>query len=115
MKKMLVCVLAGVFVVAGAVPLLAQEEAASPAAAAAGGEEAVREVTQADLAQLLVKLLGLSRHLPPSPSAFECFALLVENGIVPADGWKAKVKLTRGDLARVIVVPMKRLDEVTNP
>lgn len=115
MKKMLVCVLAGVFVVAGALPVLAQDEAATPAAAASRGEEAAREVTQAELAQLLVKLLGLSRHLPPSPSTFECFAVLVENGISPADGWKADAKLTRGDLARVIVQAMKRQNEVKNP
>jgi hypothetical protein len=75
----------------------------------------VKQVTQAELAQLLVNVLGLSRFLPATPSATEQFSVLMANNIVPADGWVAEKVVTKADLARVIVQAMKKQSEVKNP
>lgn len=90
----------------------------------AGGSQAAQEggmagltrgVTQAELAQMLVNVLGLARFLPPSPSGIECIQVLMDNNISPWDGWKPEELVRLNDLARVIVQAMKRQSEVENP
>ncbi|MBU0677261.1 MAG: hypothetical protein KJ626_04020 [Verrucomicrobia bacterium] len=78
-------------------------------------ESAAQQVTQAELAQLLVNVLGLYRFLPASPTPQECFAVLLDNNISPEKGWKAEDVVTRADLARVIVQALQRTDEIENP
>jgi hypothetical protein len=73
------------------------------------------QVTQCELAQLLVKVLALARFLPPAPSCQECFAILLANGVSPADGWVTDKVVTKADLARVIVESMKKQGDVQNP
>lgn len=73
------------------------------------------EVTQAELAQLLVQVLGLSRFLPSSPSDQQCFKMLLNNDIVPEGGWQPEKPVIRADLARVIVCMMKKQKDVRNP
>ena len=92
-----------------------QEASSTGKVAATTAAAESRQVTQAELAQMLVKLLGLTQYLPPSPTDFECFAVLMENSISPADGWKPDAKVVLGDLARVIVLAMKRQHEIKNP
>ncbi|HBA82767.1 MAG TPA: hypothetical protein DCZ95_01615 [Verrucomicrobia bacterium] len=75
----------------------------------------VKQVSQAELAQLLVNVLGLARFIPASPSAEQCFGVLMANSIVPAEGWVADKVVTKADLARIIVQSMKRQSEVKNP
>jgi len=91
-------------------PALAQDKVAKTAASAGAAQ-----VTQAELAQILVEILGLSRFLPASPTPFETFALLLENGISPSAGWNTDEVVTRADLARVIVESLGRENEVENP
>ncbi|NCC50095.1 MAG: hypothetical protein EOM20_02655 [Spartobacteria bacterium] len=76
---------------------------------------AAAQVTQAELAQVLVEVLGLARFLPASPTAYETFAILLENGVSPGEGWKGEEVVTRADLARVIVEALGRQNEVENP
>ena len=73
------------------------------------------EVTQAELAQLLVKVLGLSRFLPASPSDQQCFRMLMNNNIAPAEGWKSDKPVVRADLARIITCMMKKQGDIKHP
>lgn len=86
--------------------------ALSPAVWAAAEKE---QVTQGELAQILVNVLGLGRFLPASPTVYECAEVCAINGIQPKDGWNVEKAVTKADLARVIVLAMKRGDEVKNP
>jgi len=67
------------------------------------------------LAQLLVLQTGLSRFLPLNPTDMQCFDILLLNGISPKDGWDPEKVVTRGDLARVIVLALELGSEVKNP
>jgi len=82
----------------------AQEEAATSA-----------QVSQAELAQLLVNVTGLARFLPSPSTAQENFAALLANSISPADGWVADKVVTKADLARVTVQALGKADEIENP
>ena len=85
------------------------------AADAAPTNQVTAQVTQAELARLLVEVLGLSRFLPANPTPAQCFVVLMANGIVPKDGWNAEMAVTRADLARVVVQAMKKTNEIKNP
>lgn len=101
MKKLIMLFLV---VALACIPALAQEEAASQ-----GG------VQYGQLAQLLVKALGLAKFLPAVPTDAECFQILAQNGIAPASGWNNDGIVTKGDTARVLVQAMGLSDEVENP
>lgn len=73
------------------------------------------QVTQCELAQLLVQVLGLSRFLPAAPTCQQCFAILIDNAIFPAGGWIADKVVTKADLARVIVQALKKQADIKNP
>lgn len=100
MKKVILMLLISAMV---CVTTFAQE------APAAGG------VTHGQLAQLMVKALGLARFVSAVPTDAEAFSVLTQNGIVPAEGWKLDGVVTKGDLARVMVLAMGLQDEVENP
>lgn len=85
------------------------------AVAAFGAESGSGGITQAELASQLVKSLGLSSALPATASDAEVFALLMQNGIVPADGWDATAPVTKAVLARLLVQALGAQDTVTNP
>ncbi len=72
-------------------------------------------VKHGELAQLMVRVLGLQRHLPPNPTNADCFAILLVNRIVPQDGWKHGEVVTAGDLARVVVQAMGEAENIENP
>jgi len=72
-------------------------------------------VKHGELAQLVVRVLGLQRHLPPNPSDADCFALLLVNRIVPQGGWNHGEVVTAGDLARVVVQAMGEAENIENP
>lgn len=80
-----------------------------------GGEAKQPIATQAQLAQMLVEVLGLSRFLPPNPSDQQCFSILMDNSISPKAGWQAEKEVSRGDLARVIVQALKKQGDIKNP
>lgn len=79
--------------------------------------EAGQNVTYAQLAELLVKALGLLDSLPTAPSAQQMFDALTANGISPAEGWTldSEAEVSTGDLARVLVQALGREDDVENP
>lgn len=73
------------------------------------------QVTQTELAKLLVNITGLNKGLSANPTATENFAALLANGIAPVGGWKGDQIVTRADLARVIVQSIGDAAEVGNP
>ena len=77
--------------------------------------EASQPVTHPQLAERLVKALGLARFLPAAPTAQQTFDVLMQNGISPQDGWKLDAVVTKADLARVIVQALRKEDAVENP
>ena len=72
-------------------------------------------VTHVQLAELLVKALGLVRYLPVAPSAQQTLDLLMQNGISPQGGWLLDAVVTKADLARVLVQALNMQDQVENP
>lgn len=78
-------------------------------------EEQDKLVNEGELAQWLVRVLGLSRFLPASPTDLDCFAILMQNNIMPKDGWKQDRDVTMGNLARVMVLALGKQGEVENP
>lgn len=71
--------------------------------------------TEAQYGKWLVQVLGLSRFVPASPSAQECFAVLLQNGITPKSGWNATSVVSRATLARTVVQAMGQQSEIKNP
>lgn len=94
---------------------------AAPVALAQGGKESSKKsqasqpVTHTQLAEIMVKALGLVRFLPNAPSAQQMFDVLMQNGISPQDGWKLDAVVTKADLSRVIVQALRKEDQVENP
>jgi len=72
-------------------------------------------MTQGELAQKLVKMLGLQRFLPPAPTVMECFDILMKNGVSPKDVWESDKPVTREDLAMIVIKAMGQEDSVENP
>ena len=117
MKKIFVFTLVGLMLAAAAATAApASKEKAAPAK-----EKAVSKaqpsgpVTHVQLAELLVKALGLVRYLPVAPSAQQMFDLLMQNGISPQGGWLLDAVVTKADLARVLVQALNIQDQVENP
>jgi len=92
-------------------PVMAQEEA--PAAEAPASQDDL--MTEAQLAEVLVNVLGLAPMLPPNPKAADMFAILLQNGISPKDGWNPDNNVTLGNLARIMVQSMGDADKIENP
>lgn len=103
MKKMLMIVLAGLMT--------------ASVAFAQGSPERGQALTYSQLANLLVKALGLTEYLPAGATVQQQFDILMQNGIAPAEGWTmdAEEPVTKGNLARVLVQALQREDEVENP
>lgn len=86
-----------------------------PQTSAAAAPSNNDEVRQGELALLLVNVLGLYRFLPAAPSEQEAVAVLLANGIAPANGWELDKPVVLADLAQVIVKAIDRAHEVRNP
>lgn len=121
MKKIFVFSMVGLMLAAAvATAAPAPKEKAAKAApakekAAAGKDQPSGPVTHAQLAELLVKALGLVRFLPIAPSAQQTFDLLMQNGISPQAGWLLDAVVTKADLARVLIQALNMQDQVENP
>lgn len=109
MKRILVFLLVGLMVVAAAGTAVGKEKADAKKA------QASQPVTHPQLAQLLVKALGLLRFLPAAPSTQQMFDILMQNGISPEKGWLLDAVVTKADLSRVIVQALRKEDAVENP
>lgn len=115
MKRSMIAGCAGAMIaLAMALPSGAQQQAAAGKAQPTA-EAKTAVVTESELAQWLVKTLGLTRSLPASPSAQECFAVLLQNGITPKDGWNATNFVSRPTLARVVVQSLRKQNEISDP
>jgi hypothetical protein len=101
----LTIVLAGAFALPTAMAAPKKETTEAAEAPRAG------QVTHAELARILVNLLALARFLPAEPSAQECIAILLQNRIVPPEGWQPDAVVTKGDLAVVLVKALRQLGE----
>ncbi|MDD2239131.1 MAG: hypothetical protein PHO14_07890 [Kiritimatiellae bacterium] len=109
MKKILVYMLAGL--------MMATTVAMAQGRGKAGSEQtqASQPVTHPQLAELLVRALGLVRYLPNASTPQQMFSVLMQNGIAPQDGWKLDAVVTKADLSRVIVQALRGQDSVENP
>ena len=72
-------------------------------------------VTEGEFSKWLVQVLGLARVVSVAPSEQECFAVLLQNGVSPKDGWNATNVVTRTTLARVVVQALGWQGEVKDP
>ena len=82
---------------------------------AAEGDASSQEVTQAELAQMIINLKGLSRFVSSPATPNDLFAVLVANGIYPEGGWKENEIVTKAVLARVIVQALGKAHEIDDP
>ncbi len=109
MKKILVFLLVGLMMAATAGAAQKKEKSTAQKAQASG------PVTHTQLADLLVKALGLVRYLPNAPTPQQTFDVLMQNGISPEAGWLMGAVVTKADLARVLMQAMHKEDQVENP
>ena len=109
MKRILVFLLVGLMMAATTAMAQSKEKAESKKA------QASQPVTHPQLAELLVKALGLIRFLPAAPSTQQMFDVLMQNGISPEKGWLLDAVVTKADLSRVIVQALRKEDAVENP
>jgi hypothetical protein len=72
-------------------------------------------MNEGQLADMLVNVLGMATMLPPNPQQPDVLALLIQNGIVPKDGWNPTNLVTVGNLARIMVQSMGDADKIENP
>jgi len=76
-----------------------------------------QNVTQLQLAKLMVQLCGLQSLLPTDRTITDAdyFQLLAFNNIQPVGGWQSGQLASRADLARVVVQAMGEGKKVENP
>jgi len=110
MKKILVFLMIGLMVAGSATVVQAKSKSKK-----ANKSQASQPVTHPQLADTLVKALGLISFLPNAPSAQQKFDVLMQNGISPEKGWLLDAIVTKADLSRVLVQAMGKEDEVENP
>lgn len=82
-----------------------------------GGSNETQNVTQLQLAKLMVQLCGLQPSLPTDRALTDAdyFQVLAFNNIQPAGGWQSGQLASRADLARVVVQAMGESSKVTTP
>jgi len=95
-------------------------EAAAPAAQAPAEQSQAPAnesdlMTEAELANVLVNVLGLAAMLPPNPQQSDVFGILLQNRISPKDGWNATNYVSMATLARIMVQSMGEADQIENP
>lgn len=94
-------------------PVLAADGDAEGGAEASAPE--ANQVTQAELAKMLINIMGLAPFVSLPATSFDLFQILVSNGVVPEGGWKADEPVNGADLARVLVQAMGAAEEIENP
>ncbi|MDO8525676.1 MAG: hypothetical protein Q7S07_04230 [Candidatus Omnitrophota bacterium] len=65
-----------------------------------------KNITQSDLAVILVHSMGSEPELPPAPMTKDFISALDKNGIRPLGGWDVNAMLTKGDFAVILVRAM---------
>ena len=87
----------------------------APRKPASAAKPPAQLVTEGEFSKWLVQVLGLSRFVSVAPSDQECFAVLMQNGISPKNGWISSNVVTRATLARVVVQSLGQSSDVKNP
>lgn len=109
MKKILVFLLVGLMMASTVALAQGREKTDSKKS------QSSQPVTHPQLADILVKALGLVPFLPTAPTAQQMFDVLMQNGITPEGGWLLDAVVTKADLARVVVQALRAEDAVENP
>lgn len=91
------------------------ETKAEPATPAPEGAPEADYMTEEQLAEALVNVLGLASLLPPNPQLADKYGILLQNEILPRDGWNPENVVTVGNLARILVQAMGQQKNVENP
>jgi len=83
----------------------------------ARAEEASKDelMTEGQLAEMLVNILGLASTLPPNPQPVNQIEILLQNGIAPKDGWNSTNLVTIGNLARIMVQSLGDESKIEEP
>jgi hypothetical protein len=117
-----ISVAAGLMVSSGLAGAQDPAPAAATTAVTAPAEQAPKLMTQGELAQLLVKKLGLYRIVPANPSDLECIGALVANGIFPSatlsgkgNGWNPTAEVAPMDVARLLVRALGLSGQIQDP
>ena len=84
-----------------------------PAKAAEAAKDEL--MTEAQLAEMLVNVLGMASSLPPNPKPADQMAILLQNNIVPKNGWNPTNLVTIGTLARIMVQSIGDTEKIENP
>jgi hypothetical protein len=117
-----ISVAAGLMVSSGFAGAQDPAPAAATTAVTAPAEQAPKLMTQGELAQLLVKKLGLYRIVPANPSDLECIGALVANGIFPSatlsgkgNGWNSTAEVAPMDVVRLLVRALGLSGQIQDP
>ncbi|MDD8050145.1 MAG: hypothetical protein PHG55_02295, partial [Verrucomicrobiota bacterium] len=86
----------------------------SPTTAVAQDDGGGQEITQAEFARLLVRVMGLGKYIAPGAGQDQYYRVLAQNGVYPKDdvGWVSEAGLDQGVLARLMVQALGLAGEV---
>lgn len=84
----------------------------APGVQAADADADSNVVTQAELARMLVRVMGLGRFVDPGASDYKYFEILSQNMVFPKDNWDADAPVEKGLLARLMVMALRMTDRV---
>ncbi len=73
------------------------------------------QVTQGELALMLINMLGLQQEIEVTGSPLDAIRVLLIYGISPINGWEVDRPVVLGDLAVVLVQSLQAQDEVDDP
>ncbi|HCF96811.1 MAG: hypothetical protein ACOX52_04055 [Verrucomicrobiota bacterium] len=83
-----------------------------PTTAVAQDDGGSQEITQAEFARLLVRVMGLGKYVAPGAGQDQYYQVLAQNGIFPKDNWDSDANLDKGVLARLMVQALGLAGEV---
>ena len=84
-------------------------------AVAAEEKSSTQSITQLELAQMFVHVMGLSRFVPSPASPQDVFGVLLESGIFPAGGWNENATVNQSVLACLLVQALGAGDAISGP
>ncbi len=74
-----------------------------------------RNITQGELALILINSMGIESELPTAPIASDYIGLLDKNGIRPLGGWVSQKMVTNGDFAVILARAMGLETRLVSP
>jgi len=91
------------------------EDAPAAEATPEGSPAEDNVMNEEQLANMLINVLGLAALLPPNPQQADVFGILLQNEIVPKNGWDATNLVTEATVARILVQSLGDADKVEKP